>query len=92
MVALRQHKAIYDLNERHTASVSCRAPHAEDHAAGPLLHPLPGGLRYVRLHQLALSPQCGFSISASEHVGVSEEMERAKLARIVEVAREVWGD
>jgi 5-methyltetrahydropteroyltriglutamate--homocysteine methyltransferase len=48
--------------------------------------------RYVRLEQLALSPQCGFSTSASEHVGVSEEMERAKLARIVEVAREVWGD
>jgi 5-methyltetrahydropteroyltriglutamate--homocysteine methyltransferase len=47
--------------------------------------------RYVRLDQLALSPQCGFSTSASEHVGVSEEMERAKLARIVEVAREVWG-
>jgi 5-methyltetrahydropteroyltriglutamate--homocysteine methyltransferase len=48
--------------------------------------------RYIRLEQLALSPQCGFSTSASEHVGVSEEMERAKLARIVEVAREVWGD
>jgi 5-methyltetrahydropteroyltriglutamate--homocysteine methyltransferase len=48
--------------------------------------------RYVRLEQLALSPQCGFSSSASEHVGISEEMERAKLARIVEVAREVWGD
>jgi len=48
--------------------------------------------RYVRLEQLALSPQCGFSTSASEHVGISEEMERAKLARIVEVAREIWGD
>jgi len=48
--------------------------------------------RFVKLEQLALSPQCGFSTSASEHVGVSEEMERAKLARIVEVAREVWGD
>ena len=48
--------------------------------------------RYVKLEQLALSPQCGFSTSASEHIGVSEEMERAKLARIVEVAREVWGD
>jgi methionine synthase II (cobalamin-independent) len=48
--------------------------------------------RYVRLEQLALSPQCGFSTSASEHLGISEEMERAKLARIVEVALEVWGD
>ena len=42
--------------------------------------------------QLALSPQCGFSTSATEHVAVTEEMEQAKLARIVEVAREVWGD
>jgi 5-methyltetrahydropteroyltriglutamate--homocysteine methyltransferase len=48
--------------------------------------------RFVRLEQLALSPQCGFSTSASEHVGISEEMERAKLALIVEVARQVWGD
>jgi methionine synthase II (cobalamin-independent) len=48
--------------------------------------------RYVKLEQLALSPQCGFSTSASEHIGISEEMERAKLARIVEIAREVWGD
>jgi len=48
--------------------------------------------RFVKLEQLALSPQCGFSTSASEHVGVNEEMERAKLARIVEVAHEVWGD
>ena len=48
--------------------------------------------RHIKLEQLALSPQCGFSTSASEHIGVSEEMERAKLARIVEVARTVWGD
>src|SRR5258705_11774512 len=47
--------------------------------------------RYIRLEQLALSPQCGFSTSAAEHVGISEAMERAKLARIVEGAREVWG-
>jgi methionine synthase II (cobalamin-independent) len=47
--------------------------------------------RHIAVDQLALSPQCGFSTSASEHVGVTEEMEKAKLARIVEVAREVWG-
>jgi 5-methyltetrahydropteroyltriglutamate--homocysteine methyltransferase len=48
--------------------------------------------RYIKLEQLGLSPQCGFSTSASEHVAVTEPIERAKLARIVEVAREVWGD
>ncbi len=47
--------------------------------------------RHIDIDQLGLSPQCGFSTSASEHIGVTEEMERAKLARIVEVAREVWG-
>ena len=69
-----------------------RPPFRAEHRTPKITNPLPGGPRYVRLHQLALSPQCGFSTSASEHVGVSEEMERAKLARIVEVAREVWGD
>jgi 5-methyltetrahydropteroyltriglutamate--homocysteine methyltransferase len=47
--------------------------------------------RYLDLEQLALSPQCGFSTSASEHVVVNEELEQAKLARVVEVARDVWG-
>src|SRR5262249_7543035 len=47
--------------------------------------------RYVPLDRLALSPQCGFSTSPSEHIGISEAMQKAKLARIVEVAREVWG-
>lgn len=47
--------------------------------------------RYIRLEQLGLSPQCGFSTSAAEHVAVTEEVEKAKLARVVEVARRVWG-
>jgi 5-methyltetrahydropteroyltriglutamate--homocysteine methyltransferase len=48
--------------------------------------------RYLDIAQLALSPQCGFSTSATEPAAVSEELELAKLARIVEVAREVWGE
>jgi 5-methyltetrahydropteroyltriglutamate--homocysteine methyltransferase len=47
--------------------------------------------RYIKLEQLGLSPQCGFATSAAEHVAVTEDVERAKLARVVEVAREVWG-
>jgi 5-methyltetrahydropteroyltriglutamate--homocysteine methyltransferase len=47
--------------------------------------------RYINLEQLALSPQCGFATSAAEHVAVDEETQRAKLARVVEVARAVWG-
>jgi len=47
--------------------------------------------RHIKLEQLGLSPQCGFATSAAEHVVVTEDVEKAKLARIVEVAREVWG-
>jgi 5-methyltetrahydropteroyltriglutamate--homocysteine methyltransferase len=48
--------------------------------------------RYLKLEQLGLSPQCGFSTSAGEHVAVTEGIEKAKLARVVEVARRVWGE
>jgi 5-methyltetrahydropteroyltriglutamate--homocysteine methyltransferase len=47
--------------------------------------------RYVPLENLCLSPQCGFS---SDHHGnqLSEDEQWRKLALIVEVANEVWGD
>jgi len=70
--------------------VTSKVPQLE--RADDLKRRIEAASRYVPLERLALSPQCGFSTSASEHIGVSEEMERAKLARIVEVAREVWGD
>ena len=46
--------------------------------------------KYVRLEDLCVSPQCGF---ASSHHGnkITEEIERRKLALVVEVANEVWG-
>jgi 5-methyltetrahydropteroyltriglutamate--homocysteine methyltransferase len=46
--------------------------------------------RFVPLARLCLSPQCGFS---STHHGnaLSQQDQWAKLARVVEVAREVWG-
>jgi 5-methyltetrahydropteroyltriglutamate--homocysteine methyltransferase len=47
--------------------------------------------RHVDIAQLALSPQCGFSTRAAELAAVSEELQMAKLARIVEVAQSVWG-
>jgi methionine synthase II (cobalamin-independent) len=48
--------------------------------------------RYIKLEQLGLSPQCGFATSADDKGSMTEELERKKLARIVEVARQVWGD
>lgn len=46
--------------------------------------------RHVPLERLALSPQCGF---ASSIVGnrIPPEMQRRKLARVVEAARRIWG-
>ncbi len=65
---------------------------AQLEAADDLKRRIEAASRCIPLEQLALSPQCGFSTSASEHSGLTEEIERAKLARIVDVAREVWGD
>lgn len=46
--------------------------------------------RYVPLEQLCLSPQCGFSSTVEGNLLTYDE-EVAKLALIVETAREVWG-
>jgi methionine synthase II (cobalamin-independent) len=47
--------------------------------------------KYVPLEQLCLSGQCGFA-STEEGNLLSEDQQWAKLARIVEVADEVWGE
>ena len=46
--------------------------------------------RYLDIDQLCLSPQCGFA-STEEGNLLTEEQQWAKLARIVEIADEVWG-
>jgi 5-methyltetrahydropteroyltriglutamate--homocysteine methyltransferase len=50
-----------------------------------------GAARYVPLDQLCLSHQCGFSSTVHGNL-LSEADQWTKLARTVEVAREVWGD
>jgi 5-methyltetrahydropteroyltriglutamate--homocysteine methyltransferase len=45
--------------------------------------------KYVDLDQLCLSPQCGFASTEEGNV-LTEEEQWAKLARIVEVAGDVW--
>lgn len=47
--------------------------------------------RYVPLQQLALSPQCGFSSTVHGN-DITLAQQRAKLALVVEVARQVWDD
>ena len=44
----------------------------------------------VDLEQLCLSPQCGFA-STEEGNSLTEDEQWAKLARIVEIAEEIWG-
>jgi 5-methyltetrahydropteroyltriglutamate--homocysteine methyltransferase len=46
--------------------------------------------KYTDLDQLSLSGQCGFASTEEGNI-LSEDEQWAKLARIVEVAREVWG-
>jgi 5-methyltetrahydropteroyltriglutamate--homocysteine methyltransferase len=46
--------------------------------------------KFVALDQLCLSPQCGFASTEEGNI-LAEDEQWAKLARIVEVAREVWG-
>jgi 5-methyltetrahydropteroyltriglutamate--homocysteine methyltransferase len=46
--------------------------------------------KFVDLDQLCLSPQCGFA-STEEGNLLAEDEQWAKLARVVEVAKEVWG-
>ncbi len=47
--------------------------------------------RYVPLERLSLSPQCGFASAVSGNP-ITEDLEKAKLARIVETAMQVWGE
>jgi 5-methyltetrahydropteroyltriglutamate--homocysteine methyltransferase len=46
--------------------------------------------KFVALDQLCLSPQCGFASTEEGNV-LSEDEQWAKLGRIVETGREVWG-
>ena len=46
----------------------------------------------VGLDRLAISPQCGFSSSDGANTIMNEEQARAKLTRVVEIARKAWGE
>jgi 5-methyltetrahydropteroyltriglutamate--homocysteine methyltransferase len=69
--------------------ISTKTPALEDKAA--LVQRIDEASRYVELDRLAISPQCGFA-SAEEGNPIPPEAQEAKLRRVVEVAREVWGD
>ena len=68
--------------------VSSKSPALED--PDQLKRRIDEAARFVRIEDLALSPQCGF---ASTAVGnqLTEDDERRKLELVVEVAEAVWG-
>ena len=55
-----------------------------------LRHRLDEAARYVPLDRLSLSPQCGFASVAGGNQ-LTEDDQKRKLARVVEVADMVWG-
>jgi 5-methyltetrahydropteroyltriglutamate--homocysteine methyltransferase len=64
---------------------------AQLESAGDLKRRIEEAARFAPLEQLAISPQCGFASSVVGNPLTVQEQE-AKLARLVEVAREVWGE
>ena len=68
--------------------VSTKAPALESKDA--LKRRIEAAAKHVPIENLCLSPQCGF---ASTYRGnpISEDVQRSKLERVVEVATEVWG-
>lgn len=48
--------------------------------------------RHLPLEQLALSPQCGFNSGGDRGLQLSENEQWRKFERILETAREVWGN
>jgi methionine synthase II (cobalamin-independent) len=69
--------------------VSSKDPRIE--SADGLKRRIDEAAKFAPIEQLALSPQCGFASSIAGNP-LSEADQAAKLARVVEVARDVWGD
>ena len=62
----------------------------EIESADNLKRRIEAAAKFADLDQLCLSPQCGFASTEEGNV-LAEDEQWAKLARIVEVAKEVWG-
>jgi 5-methyltetrahydropteroyltriglutamate--homocysteine methyltransferase len=69
--------------------VSSKTPVLEKKA--DLLRRIEAASRIVGVERLGLSPQCGFASTAAGNP-LSEDDERRKLALVVDVARQVWGE
>ena len=68
--------------------VSTKTPELE--SADDLRRRIDEAAKFIDLDQLGLSPQCGFASTVAGNP-ITEDDEKSKLARIVEVADSVWG-
>ena len=68
--------------------VSSKSPELE--SADDLVRRIEEASEYVPIERLGISPQCGFASTAGGNP-LTEDDERRKLARVVEVADRVWG-
>ncbi len=68
--------------------VSSKIPEVESRDV--LLRRIEEASRVIPIERLALSPQCGFASTVGGNP-ITEDDEKRKLARIVEVCEEVWG-
>jgi 5-methyltetrahydropteroyltriglutamate--homocysteine methyltransferase len=68
--------------------VGSRTPELED--ADMLKRRIEEAAKFVPIDQLALSPHCGFSTGIFMSKSDSINLEKAKLARVIEVARQMW--
>jgi 5-methyltetrahydropteroyltriglutamate--homocysteine methyltransferase len=64
---------------------------AELETADALRRRLDEASQYIDLHQLGISPQCGFASTVAGNP-LTEDDERRKLELLVNVAAGVWGD
>ncbi len=70
--------------------VSTKLPELEEPDA--LKRRVEEATKFIELDRLCLSPQCGFaSVPARAGRGFAMDLTERKLARVVEVAREIWG-
>jgi len=69
-------------------AVSTKVPALE--SKDELKRKIEAASKYVPLENLSLSPQCGFA-SHQQGSGLTFEQQEAKLRRVIETAREVWG-
>lgn len=68
--------------------VGSRTPELEE--ADMLKRRIEEAAKFISLDQLALSPHCGFSTGVFMSKSDSIDLEKAKLARVIEVARQMW--